>query len=100
MAALKDYSRLARLRYDEGYAGYLEVLDADRSLFTAELEFARTQGSLLRALVNFYKAMGGGWVVEAETLTPEAASYRGSGAGSWSCGSMPGLADLGQRKKQ
>ena len=35
--ALRNYSRLARLRYDEGYTSYLEVLDADRSLFNVEL---------------------------------------------------------------
>jgi outer membrane protein, multidrug efflux system len=35
--ALRNYARLARLRYDEGYTSFLEVLDAERSLFTVEL---------------------------------------------------------------
>ncbi len=64
--ALKSYAKLARIRYENGYTSYLEVLDASRSLFTAELLYAQTQGNLFRALVNLYKAMGGGWDVEAE----------------------------------
>jgi outer membrane protein, multidrug efflux system len=66
--ALKEYARLARLRYDNGYTGYLEVLDAERSLFNAQLAFAETQGILFRALANLYKSMGGGWVAEADRM--------------------------------
>ncbi len=67
--ALRDYAELARLRYENGYTSYLEVYDADRSLFNAELAYTQTRGALFRAIVNVYKAMGGGWVVEADTLT-------------------------------
>lgn len=66
--ALNDYARLATVRYNEGYASYIEVLDAQRSLFDAELQYVGIQGSLYSSLVDTYKAMGGGWVVEAETL--------------------------------
>ena len=58
---LRNYARVARLRYDNGYTSYIEVLDAERSLFDAELSFAQTQGGLCNALINLYKAMGGGW---------------------------------------
>jgi multidrug efflux system outer membrane protein len=68
VAALQGYARLARLRYDNGYTSYIEVLDAERSLFNAELSYAQTQGVLFRALVNLYKSMGGGWVAEAERM--------------------------------
>lgn len=68
--ALRDYARLARLRYDNGYTSYLEVLDADRSLFNAELGYAQTQADVFNALVNIYKAMGGGWVNVADKLAP------------------------------
>jgi len=44
------------------------VLDAERSLFNSQLSYAQTQDTLLRALVNLYKAMGGGWVVEADKI--------------------------------
>ncbi len=65
VATLGTYARLARLRFDNGYVSYIEVLDAERSLFNVELQVAQTQGLLFQALVNVYKSMGGGWVVEA-----------------------------------
>jgi multidrug efflux system outer membrane protein len=67
--ALRSYTKTARLRYDNGYIGYLEVLDAERGLFDAELSYTRTQAALFQALVFLYKAMGGGWVVTAEALS-------------------------------
>jgi len=66
--SLKTYARLARLRYDNGYTSYLEVVDAERSLFDAELAYSQTQGALFQALINLYKAMGGGWITEAEKM--------------------------------
>jgi multidrug efflux system outer membrane protein len=67
--ALREYARLAQLRFDEGYTSYLEVLDSNRSLFNAELNYAQTKATLFRSFVNLYKAMGGGWVAEAEKRT-------------------------------
>jgi multidrug efflux system outer membrane protein len=64
--ALAKYFELARLRFDNGYTSYLEVLDAERSLFNAQLSYTQNQGVLLQALINLYKAMGGGWVTLAE----------------------------------
>jgi len=66
---LRNYARIARLRFDSGYTSYIEVLDAERSLFGAELFQAQTKGILFQALVNLYKAIGGGWVVQADHLT-------------------------------
>ncbi len=60
--ALRTYAGTARLRYDNGYTSYIEVLDAERSLFDAELGYTQTKGGLFQALINLYKAMGGGWV--------------------------------------
>lgn len=70
VSALGRYAHLARLRYDNGYTSYIEVLDAERSLFQAQLQLAQTQGQLHFALINLYKALGGGWVDEAEKLAP------------------------------
>jgi multidrug efflux system outer membrane protein len=67
--ALREYARLAQLRFDEGYTSYLEVLDSNRSLFNAELNYAQTKATLFRSFVNLYKAMGGGWVTEADKMT-------------------------------
>ena len=67
--ALRTYSRLARLRYEGGYTSYIEVLDAERSLFNAQLSYTQTQGAVFTSMVNLYKAMGGGWVTDAERMT-------------------------------
>jgi multidrug efflux system outer membrane protein len=67
--ALRTYSRLARLRYEGGYTSYIEVLDAERSLFDAQLSYTQTNGAVFNSLIGLYKAMGGGWVVEAEGMT-------------------------------
>jgi multidrug efflux system outer membrane protein len=61
VTALRDASSLSRLRYDTGLANYLEVLIADQDLFDAELELARTRGNQLNAVVQLYRALGGGW---------------------------------------
>lgn len=67
--ALRGYARLARLRYENGYTSYLEVTDAETKLFNAELQYVQAQGQLFFALINVYKAMGGGWVDEAARMT-------------------------------
>jgi multidrug efflux system outer membrane protein len=67
--ALRTYARLARLRYEGGYTSYIEVLDAERSLFNAQLSYAQTQGVVFTSAVSLYKAMGGGWVTDAEHMT-------------------------------
>jgi multidrug efflux system outer membrane protein len=64
--ALENYARLARKRYDEGLTSFLEVLDAERSLFNAEIAYADTLNGLFRSMTNIYKSMGGGWVETAE----------------------------------
>ena len=69
VAALADYDRLAKLQYNGGYTSYTTVLQAEQSLFPAELNLASMRASMLNSSVNIYKAMGGGWVVEADKLT-------------------------------
>ena len=48
-----------KARYDNGYSSYLEVLDAQRNLFSAELQQVQLQRARLGAIVNLYKALGG-----------------------------------------
>ena len=67
--ALRDYARLARLQYDGGYAPYSTVLQAEQQLFPAELTLAQSRADNAAALSNIYKAMGGGWVNEAVSMT-------------------------------
>jgi len=64
-ASLMEYSRLSTLRYRGGVASYLEVLDAETKLFSAELDLARARRQELLAVVQLYKALGGGWQMEA-----------------------------------
>jgi multidrug efflux system outer membrane protein len=54
--------RLATLRYENGYSSYLEVLDAQRNLFSAELEQVQLQRARLGAIVDLFRALGGGWI--------------------------------------
>jgi len=73
VGALKDYARIARLQFEGGTASYFLVLDADRSLFNAQISYVQTQSNIFTSLVNVYKSMGGGWVTEADKRTVEAA---------------------------
>ncbi|AXK39181.1 efflux transporter outer membrane subunit [Crenobacter cavernae] len=59
--ALRETLRLARLRYDNGYSNYLEVLDAERGAFQAELALVDARLTRLRAVLSLYKSLGGGW---------------------------------------
>jgi multidrug efflux system outer membrane protein len=68
VAALQRFRDLAALRYREGAAIYLEVANAEQSLFNAQLAYVATQSNLFQSYANLYKAMGGGWVADAESL--------------------------------
>jgi multidrug efflux system outer membrane protein len=69
--ALTDYARYAQIRYDEGQVSYIEVLDSQRRLFDAELLHTQTMGDVLASVIGVYKAMGGGWVEQAEAVANE-----------------------------
>src|SRR5437879_4664240 len=69
VAALRRFRDLAELRYREGATIYLEVANAEQSLFNAELAYVATQAQLFQSYANLYRAMGGGWIEEAERLT-------------------------------
>ena len=71
VAALERAVELALERYDNGYADYIEVLDTERSLFSAELALASAQGDEYRALVGLYRALGGDWVEQVVPLPGE-----------------------------
>ena len=69
VAALSDYARLATLQYNGGYTSYTTVLQAEQSLFPAELTLASVRSQVFTSSVNIYKAMGGGWVDLADRAT-------------------------------
>ena len=61
VGALREAVDLALERYRAGKASYIEVLDAEQALFPSENALAQTQRDQLLAVVNLYKALGGGW---------------------------------------
>lgn len=63
---LNEYLHLAQLRYNEGEIDYLNVLDAERALFNAELSQVQSQADNFTAVVELYSALGGGWVYDAD----------------------------------
>jgi multidrug efflux system outer membrane protein len=58
---LTESVRLSMMRYQGGTTTYLEVLDGQRSLFSAELILAAARGNEYQSVVQLYKALGGGW---------------------------------------
>jgi multidrug efflux system outer membrane protein len=61
VAAAQDAVRLARMRYDSGATGYLEVLTTDSNLFSAQLNLVNSREGEAQSLVQLYVALGGGW---------------------------------------
>jgi multidrug efflux system outer membrane protein len=61
VADLQETVRLSNDRYKGGTTTYLEVLDAQRSLYSADLTLAEARGNEYRSVVQLYKALGGGW---------------------------------------
>ena len=59
--ALEVTYRLADLRYRNGAASYLDVLDAQRSLFAAQQAAVQVRVAQVQNLVTLYQVLGGGW---------------------------------------
>jgi multidrug efflux system outer membrane protein len=70
VTTLTRYAHLARVRYDNGYTSYIDVLDAERNLFNAQVSYTQTQNTVYASVINLYKAMGGGWVTAADQMGP------------------------------
>jgi NodT family efflux transporter outer membrane factor (OMF) lipoprotein len=67
-AAVAEALRHASNRYHAGYSSYLEQLDAQRSLLTADLALVQLRADQLNALVTLYQALGGGWSGTSEAV--------------------------------
>jgi NodT family efflux transporter outer membrane factor (OMF) lipoprotein len=68
-ASAEDFKRsqlLALDRYEEGYATYLDVLEAQRSLYAAQESLAQSDQQIIEDLIAIYKALGGGWQTDAQ----------------------------------
>jgi outer membrane protein TolC len=73
VADQRESVRLSQLRYQEGVISFLDVLDAQRALYAAELELARSQAAASTNLIAVYKALGGG----ANAQSPQPESIQG-----------------------
>ena len=77
VATLERSVELATERYENGYSDYIDVLDAERSLFSAQLQLASVQGDYQRALVDLYRALGGDWTSTMPVISPGAQAEGG-----------------------
>lgn len=64
-AALATALRLADNRYRAGYSPYLELLDAQRALLSADLALVQSRADRLASAITLYHAMGGGWSAQS-----------------------------------
>jgi multidrug efflux system outer membrane protein len=67
VTAIERNLYLAQLRYKNGQSPYLEVLDAERQLFSVQLDLVKSQQSRLVSVVDLYKSLGGGWKADMKT---------------------------------
>jgi len=69
VAALESSVELAMQRYMNGRASYYEVLQAQQELYPTQRALTQTQAGELIAVVNLYRALGGGWQVPENMST-------------------------------
>jgi len=72
VASYEESVRLSQVRYWGGLSTYFEVLEAQQLLFPAENRLAQVELARLRALVELYKALGGGWSIDERPDEPPA----------------------------
>lgn len=57
----KRSTELSMLRYQEGFADYQRVLDAQQALFAQQQRYVSNKGLAIQSLISVYKSLGGGW---------------------------------------
>lgn len=70
-ASALNAQTLAQYRYDKGVTSYLEVITLQGYAFEAELSLSSTRKALFQSYIDLYKALGGGWISEAEKKSAE-----------------------------
>lgn len=75
VTAAENANRLSKLRYDQGFSSYLEVLDSERAQFSAQLDLSQATQEYYNSYVNLYKALGGGWISPEEEAEYEKPVY-------------------------
>lgn len=67
VSAYQEAVKISRQRYQQGQSSYYEVLQAQQNLFPAENSLVQTRVGYLTAIVQLYRALGGGWMVPPES---------------------------------
>ena len=70
VVAAQKTLELAQIRYEAGYSGFLDVLDAQRSANEASLSAISTRQARLDSVVDLFKALGGGWTTAEDEKAP------------------------------
>jgi NodT family efflux transporter outer membrane factor (OMF) lipoprotein len=65
-------TELSMIRYQEGFADYQRVLDAQQALFGQQQRYVQNKGFAIRSLIAVYKALGGGWQTAGDGFVDEA----------------------------
>jgi len=68
--AYRETLELANVRYDVGRTAFFEVLDAQRQLFSSQLDLAEAIRDRFTATANLFKALGGGWTENSDSVPP------------------------------
>lgn len=68
VVASKEYTRLATLRYRNGVSSSLDLMDAQRSLFSAQLTLSQVKRDRLLSMITLYRSLGGGVLTQQELL--------------------------------
>jgi NodT family efflux transporter outer membrane factor (OMF) lipoprotein len=65
VAAAQRSTKIALLRYQEGFSDYQRVLNAQQSLFAQQTRYVSSRGNTVRSLTALHKALGGGWEIRS-----------------------------------
>jgi multidrug efflux system outer membrane protein len=68
MTASQNAVKLSWIRYDGGLTNFLEVLDLQRSFFSAQLKASEALQLQLTSTIRLYQALGGGWIADQDTI--------------------------------
>ncbi|WP_293626018.1 efflux transporter outer membrane subunit [Salinisphaera sp.] len=76
--AYRETVELAQIRYDVGRTAFFDVLDAQRQLFSAQLDLAEAIRDRFTATADLFKALGGGWTENSDSLNDGLEAVRDS----------------------
>jgi len=76
-------TELSMIRYQEGFADYQRVLDAQQALFGQQQRYVQNKGFAIQSLIAVYKALGGGWQSDNAAFVDEATKIQMEERTNW-----------------